>query len=241
MLPWVQTLRSFPTNRAFSLIPTPDAERLRVNIARPVTSSFALEVGPKLVEVKATYTEQRGSDSVNSAGTNTTSATQSGRYLDLFAPLVSRLTASLSVRAELAYSGVPGAGVGNELPAMSRLTLRGNWGLANYGANYRTFGSGFVSTAGLKFDNPRDEREAWGEYDFKLFRLKGSLGESWERRLDTGELTLAKTAATSFNWKRGDWSALSFNELFDHRSRRNGDRQTTAFSNGVSLTGRPSF
>jgi hypothetical protein len=217
-----------------------DAERLRKSIAQPAKSTFALELGPKLVEVKATYTEQRGIDTANSdaAKPSLSTATQPGRYFDLLA-ISSRFDGKLVGESELAYSGAPGADIAHQLPAMSRLTLRGNWGSANYGASYRTFNSGFVSTAGLKFDNPRDEREAWGEYDFKLFRFKSSLGESSERSLDTGQLSLTKTAATSFKWNQGGWSALFLSSYSITGQNDVGIDKTTAFSNGLSIAYRP--
>lgn len=217
-----------------------DAERLRKGIAQPAKSTFALELGPKLVEVKATYTEQRGLDATNSTGakTPTSTAPQPDRYFDLLASS-SRFEGKLVGESELAYSGSPGADLAHQLPAMSRLTLRGNWGFANYGASYRSFGSGFVSTAGLKFDNPRDEREAWGEYDFKFFRFKSSLGESSERSLDTGQLSLTKTAATSFKWNQGGWSALFLSSYSITGQNDVGSDKTTAFSNGLSIAYRP--
>jgi hypothetical protein len=225
-----------------SLFPYSDAaaERLRKGVAQPAKSTFALELGPKLVEVKATYTEQRGLDSANGAGAKPPASTAPppDRYFDLLARS-SRFDGKLVGESELAYSGSPGADVAHQLPAMSRLTLRGNWGSANYGASYRSFGSGFVSAAGLKFDNPRDEREAWGEYDFKLFRFKSSLGESSERSLDTGQLSLTKTAATSFKWNQGGWSALFLSSYSITGQNEVGIDKTTAFSNGLSLAYRP--
>jgi hypothetical protein len=215
-----------------------DTERLRKELDKPVQSTIELELGPKLVEVKASYTEQRSKDDVKNTAANLQPIKVTGRYFDLLASS-SRFDGKLIGESELAYSGIPGAGQEHELPTMSRLTLRGNWGDANYGATYRSFGSGFVTTAGLKFDNPRDEREAWGEYDFKLFRLKGILGESWERELASGQLTLARTATTSLNLNRNGWSALLTSSYSLTGQNEVALDKTTAFSNGLSLAYRP--
>jgi hypothetical protein len=218
------------------LFPYSDADsgRLRKELEKPVQSTIALELGPKIVEVKASYTEQRAKN----AAASLQSSKVSGSYFDLLASS-SRFDGKLIGESELAYSGMPGVSLDHQLPTMSRLTLRGNWGDANYGATYRSFGSGFVSTTGLKFDNPRDEREAWGEYDFKLFRLKGILGESWERQLASGQLGLAKTATTSVNINRNGWSALvtsSYSLLGQSEAALD---KSTAFTNGLSLAYRP--
>ena len=215
-----------------------DSERLRKELDKPLQSTIALELGPKLVELKASYTEQRSKDDAKNSTANLQPTKVPGRYFDLLASS-SRFDGKLVGESELAYSGSPGADVAHQLPAMSRLTLRGTWGSANYGASYRSFGSGFVSTAGLKFDNPRDEREAWGEYDFKLFRFKSSLGESSERSLDTGQLSLTKTAATSFKWNQGGWSALFLSSYSITGQNDVGIDKTTAFSNGLSIAYRP--
>lgn len=215
-----------------------DSERLRKEFDKPLQSTFALELGPKLVELKASYTEQRSKDDAKNSTSNLQPTKVPGRYFDLLASS-SRFDGKLIGESELAYSGMPGVGLEHELPTMSRLTLRGNWGDANYGATYRSFGSGFVSTAGLKFDNPREEREAWGEYDFKLFRLKGILGESWERQLPSGQLALARTATTSVNLNRNGWSALLTSSYSLLGQSEVALDKTSAFSNGLSLAYRP--
>jgi hypothetical protein len=204
----------------------------------PLRVRFALELGRKLVEFKASYIEQRPTDGVKNATENDKPKAPSGRYFDLIASS-SRFDGKLIGESEIAYSGIPGAGLTHQLPIMSRLTLRGNWGDANYGATYRTFGSGFVSSAGSRLDHSRDEREAWGEYDFKLFRLKSTLGESSERQPDSGQFTLVKTAATSLTFNRSGWSALLSSSYSIIDQDDVGIDKTTAFSHGLSIAYRP--
>lgn len=214
-----------------------DTERLRKNLTKTTKSTIALEVGPKLVEVQATYAERRAPDGVTGANPSDKPETQTGRYFDLLASS-SRFDGKLVGESEFAYSGLPGAALTSQLPTMSRLTVRGNWGAANYGASYRNFGSGFISTNGMKIDNDRDVREAWAEYDFKLFRLKSTIGETWERRLDNRQLTLTRSAATSLNLNRGSWSAqlLSSYAIIDQDQSMD---KTTALSHGLSIAFKP--
>ena len=215
-----------------------DADDLHAELDKPVKSTFVLELGRKLVEFKASYIEQRPTDGVKNATIDDKPKAPSGRYFELLASS-SRFDGKLVGESEIAYSGIPGAGLADQLPTMSRLTVRGNWGDANYGATYRSFGSGFVSPAGRRFDNSRDEREAWGEYDFKLFRLKSTLGESSERQPDSGQLTLAKTAATSMTFNRTGWSALLSSSYSIIDQEDDGLDKTTAFSHGLSIAYRP--
>lgn len=214
-----------------------DGERLRQAMSRPVKTTFAWELGPKLVEVRASYAERRPPDGVIGAPVLEQAANQPVRYFDLLASS-SRFDGKLVGESELAYSGVPATGVG-QLPAMSRLTLRGNWGAANYGASYRNFGSGFVSSTGLKYDNGRDEREAWGEYDFKLFRLKTAMGDLWERRPDNGLISMTKTAVTTVHLNRNGWSALLSSSYSIVDPDETGPDYVEAFSNGLSIAYRP--
>jgi hypothetical protein len=214
-----------------------DAERLRQAISRPVKTTVALELGPKLVELRASYAERRPPDGASGVPLPEEAATQPMRYFDLLASS-SRFDGKLVGESEIAYSGVPAAGI-DQFPAMSRLTLRGNWGAANYGASYRNFGSGFVSTAGLKYDNRRHEREAWGEYDFKLFRLKTTLGELSERRPDTGLVSLTKAATTSLHLNRGGWSTLLSSSYSIVDPDEAGPDYVKAFTHGLSVAYRP--
>ena len=215
-----------------------DTNRLRSGLTQPAKSTFALELGPKLVELQATYSEQHGTDGTASATATDKGKAQSGRYFDLLASS-SRFDGKLVGESEFTYSGLPGAALTSQLPTMSRLTVRGTWGAANYGASYRNFGSGFIATNGIKFDNDRDLRETWAEYDFKLFRFKSTLGESWERISNSGQFTLTRSAATSLNLNRGSWNAqlLSSYSIVDQD--QIGADKSTALSHGLSIAYKP--
>ncbi|HEX9453990.1 MAG TPA: hypothetical protein VGA27_06505, partial [Candidatus Binatia bacterium] len=47
-----------------------DSERLRKELDKPLQSTIALELGPKLVELKASYTEQRSKDDAKNSTAN---------------------------------------------------------------------------------------------------------------------------------------------------------------------------
>jgi hypothetical protein len=162
-------------------------DRLQNDFDRTTKRTFSLDLGPKLVELKALYLEkqQDGGALTNEMSVDTG---KWGNYFDLLAAS-SAFGGKLVGEGELAYSTLGLSAVPDQRPMMSRLALRGNWGKAGYGYLYRSFGSGFVSMIGTKVDHARDESQIWGEYDFGLFRMRGTVGESWEKYDDPNDLT----------------------------------------------------
>ena len=205
---------------------------------RPSKKTLALELGPKLVELKATYWEKRQMENLPLASLSDPDATKWGRYFDVFATS-SRFDGRLVGESEVAYSALGYSSLTEQQPIMSRLGVNGRWGKTGYGVSYRSFGRGFISLAGVKVEHDRDESQLWGEYDFGLFRLRGAAGETWEKNSLTNELTLTKTAATSFHLVKPQWSALysSSYSWIDHSEESS--RKTFAFANGLSLAYRP--
>lgn len=201
----------------------------------PSNKTLALEFGSGLVEVRAAYWEKRREGGLPFGSPEVSGAAQGGPYFDLLAKS-SPFDGILVGESELAYSGL---GVSSSLPEhypiMSRFGLTGRWGKAGYGALYRSVGAGFVSLAGAKAEHDRDESQLWGEYDFGLFRLRGAARETWEQNSATHDLTLTKTATTSFHLARRNWST-SLSSSYSWIGRGETPRhKTVAFANGLVL------
>ena len=211
-------------------------EGIQKDFGQPTQKTLSLELGPKLIELQALYLEKRQDGAATAAALTDPSNAKWGSYFNLLA-ISSGFGGKLIGEGELAYSTLEFAALPDQQPIMSRLGLRGSWGKANYGLQYRYFGSGFVSMGGIKVDRARDERQFWGEYDFGLFRLRGALGESWEKNSDTNNLTLTRTAATFLNLNKPTWSALLSSSYSS--SGQDPSQQTLAFSNALSIAYRP--
>lgn len=205
---------------------------------QPSKKTFALELGPKLVELRATYWEKRREEDFPAGSLSDPGATQWGRYFDLVATS-SRFDGRLVGESELAYSALGFSSATEQQPIMSRLGMSGRWGKTGYGMSYRSFGRGFVSLVGAKVEHDRDENQLWGEYDFGLFRFHGTAGETRETNSATNDLTLTRTAATSFHLARPNWSAL-FSSSYSWIGRREElSDKTFALANGFALVYRP--
>lgn len=213
-----------------------EAEAIRQDLAQPTGQGLSLNLIPKWLDLKAFYIEKRQSVTPPTDSTfepNSTPPTL-GRYFDLLASS-SHFDGKLVGEGELAYSTLGVSTGPDDHPTLSRLGVRGSWNKLSYGLAYRAFGSGFISTAGVKVDRAREENELWSEYDFQLFRLKTTLSD-WREKSDN-QIVRTRTAATAFNWNKAVWSAslLSSYSLIGNRD----DCQSLAFINGVSLSYRP--
>lgn len=204
----------------------------------PSKTTFALELGPKLVELKATYWEKRQAESLPIGSLGDPRATNLGRYFDLFATS-SRFDGGLVGEGELAYSALGFSSLTEQQPIMSRLGVNGRWGKTGYGVSYRSFGRGFVSLTGATVEHDRDERQLWGEYDFGLFRFRGAAGETWETNSATNDFTLTRTAATSLHLDKPDWSALFSSSYSWIGHGEESSDKTLALANGFALVYRP--
>ena len=200
--------------------------------------TFALELGPKLLEVKASYWERRQDDSAGLDGLRAPLETRWGRYFDLLAAS-SQFGGKLVGEGEVAYSALGASAFNDQQPLMKRLALHGRWGKVGYGMSSRSFGPGFVSQSGVKVEHAREESQLWAEYDFGLFRIRGAGGEMWEDNSATHQITLTRTAATSIYLNKPNWNATlssSYSLIGDSEAI---GQKTVAFANGFSLAYRP--
>ncbi|MGH7826875.1 MAG: hypothetical protein ACREQ7_17095 [Candidatus Binatia bacterium] len=191
---------------SFGLLAIPNSLRLGVmpDPVQPVENTLRLNVGPQTLRLKTFYLEKREPDD----GFNGIS--QEGNLRRHFSILATSAFAGsgLAGEGELAYSpldSMPGQSVSEEWPMLLRLGLRNHWHGLSYGANYRSFGAGFVSLTGARVDQPRNEAEFWGEHSFGPLQIRGSFGESWERFPDATDLRVTKTTSALFNFSRPQW------------------------------------
>jgi hypothetical protein len=208
------------------------------DLKQPSKKTLALELGPKLVELRATYWEKRKEQRPSPGILSSPDPAGLGRYFNLFATL-SPFNGSLVGESEIAYSTLGFSSLTEQQPIMSRLGASGRWDKASYGVDYRSFGRGFVSLTGAKVEHDRDESQLWGEYDFGLVRVRSGAMEAWEKNSKTNDLTLTRTAAASMQLVKPDWSALfSSSSSWIGRGEESGNK-AFAFANGFALVYRP--
>ena len=210
-------------------------------ILKPVTptgNAVVLNFGPQLLELKASYLERR--DQTTDLNNVLPDAT-ARRYLNLLATS-SFGGSGLIGESELSYSSLnslPGQCACKEWPKMLRLGLKDRWGGLSYGADYKSTDRGFVSIAGAQTDRTRDQGQFWGERTLGPFSIRGSIGESWEKLLDTNDLRVTRSATTSLNLNRSQWGAklTSSYEWFEQGTGLN--QETTAFTHTLTASYRP--
>lgn len=210
------------------------------DLNRPAKQTLALEVGPKLIEVKAFYLEKRQDVGAPAEFLNNAPhATQWGRYFDVFA-MSSQFGGKLIGEGELAYSTLGMSMLPEQQqPSMARVGLKGTWGKAGYGISHRSFGQGFVSVSGMKVEHPRDENQMWAEYNFGLFQWRAGAGETWEENSAANQITLTRSAATSFHLSKPGWSASLSSAYSLIGQEQSVSQKTAALTNGLTLVLRP--
>src|SRR5262245_65752645 len=122
---------------------------------------------------------------------------------------------------------------------MLRLGLKSRWEGLKYGADYKSTDRGFVSINGVTTDQTRDEAQLWGERSFGPFNIRGSLGESWEKPLDSNGPRVTRNATAALKFNRSQWGAqfVSSYEWIEQDTIQN--QQTTAFTNTLAGFYRP--
>ena len=190
-------------------MPDPIAFSQTEDMPKPVVltgKTVVVRFGQKLLELKASYLEKR--DALSEPN-GILQDGNSQRYFNLLATS-SFAGSGLTGEGELSYSPInPVAGqcACKDWPRMVRLGLKNRWGGLSYGAEYRSIDRGFVSPAGVAADQTRDEGQLWGEHSLGPFKLRGSIGESWEKILDVNSLRVTKNATASLNFSRSQWGA----------------------------------
>jgi hypothetical protein len=204
----------------------------------PSANTVSVNFGKEILELKASYLEK------HEQTTALNGPLQEGnlrRYLNLFG--TSSLGGSGFIgEGELTYSPhdpLQNQCVCNDWPRMLRLGLRNRWGGLDYGGDYRSIDRGFISITGAVTDQERNEGQLWGERSLGPFRVRGSLGESWEKLWDTNGLRMTRSATASFNFNRSQWGGMfaSTYGLVDHRSGLN--QETTFLTNSLIGSYRP--
>jgi hypothetical protein len=208
------------------------------NLLAPASKTLVMSLGPKLLELKASYLEKH--DQVIAPDATSPDGNLK-RYLNLLATS-SFAGSGLTGESELTYSplnSVPGQCTCKEWPKMLRLGLKSRWGGLNYGAEYKSTDRGFVSIAGVAADQTRDEAQLWGERSLGPFNIRGSIGESWEKPLDTNGPRVTRNATAGLNFNRSQWGAqfVSSYEWIEQDAILN--QQTTAFTNTITGSYRP--
>lgn len=205
---------------------------------RPKKQTLALEFGPKLLELRASYWERRQDLSLPPESANDADASNWRKYFDLLARS-SQFDGKLVGESEVAYSASGLSPLSEDQPLMTRLGVNGKWGKAGYGIAYRSFGRGFLPLNGTIVEHDRDESQFWGEYDFGLFRLRGAGGETRERDSYTQLLTLTRTAATSFHINKPTWGVLLSSSYSTIDRTQPSAAKSLAVANGLTLVYRP--
>jgi hypothetical protein len=210
-------------------------------ILKPVTpagKTFAMSFGPKLVELKGSYVEKHEQAT---APSNPLPDGKLRRYLNLLATS-SFAGSGFTGEGELSYSplnSLPGQCTCKDWPRMVRFGLKSHWEGLRYGSDYKSTDRGFVSSTGTTTDQTRDEAQLWGEHSLGPFNIHGSIGESWEKLLDTNGFRVARGATAAFSFNRLQWGAMlaSTYEWVEQRAVLN--QETTVFTNTLTASYRP--
>jgi hypothetical protein len=207
-------------------------------LVTPAGNAVVLSFGPRLLELKASYLERREQT------TDLNDVLPDGKlrpYLNLLATS-SFGGSGLIGESELSYSplnSLQGMCACKDWPKMLRLGLKSGWGGLSYGANYKSTDRGFISITGATTDQTRDEGEFWGERTFGPFSIRGSMGESWEKLLDTNVLRVTRSATTSLNFNRPEWGAKLESSYGWVEQGPGSNQETTVFTNSFAGSYRP--
>jgi hypothetical protein len=198
-------------------------------------STYRINFGPQVVSVRASYRED--AEQRIHPGDNPPAGNLPG-YFDLRATSALAGT-SLLGEGEMAYS-VRNPFDKNMRPEMFRLGLKDRWRNFSYGADYRSVAMGFTPIGGTIAEQSRDETLIWGEQGFGALKLRGSVGESWERALDSADLRVTRTAATALQIHQARWGG-SFSTSYGLVEQGSGQNEESAvLINKLTSSFRPS-
>ena len=208
------------------------------NLLAPTGKTLVMSLGPKIVELKASYLEKHEQASASNA---TVTGWQIKAILKTIGDIfLWRQRSDRRERAALQPAQfLAGQCACKEWPKMLRLGLKSRWEGLKYGADYKSTDRGFVSINGVAADQTRDEAQLWGEHSLGLFNIRGSIGESWEKPLDSSGPRVTRSATAALKFNRSQWGAqfVSSYEWIEQDTILN--QQTTAFTNTLSGSYRP--
>jgi hypothetical protein len=162
--------------------------------------TIVLDLGPKLVNIKASYLEKR--EPVNA------------------------LNADPQCTCK-------------DWPKMFRFGLKNRWAGLRYGADYKSIDRGFVSLAGIGTEHTRDESQLWGEHGLGPFNVRGSIGESWEKPLETDGSRVSRGATLAFSLNRPQWGAMLASTYQWVEQRPSPNQEATVLTNTLTGSYRP--
>jgi hypothetical protein len=201
-------------------------------------NTLVVNFGPKLVELKASYLEKR--EPANALNANP-HENELRRYLNLLATS-SFGGGSLTGESELTYSplnSLPGQCACKDWPKMFRLGLKNRWAGLSYGADYKSIDRGFVSLAGITTEQTRDEGQLWGEHGLGPFTIRGSIGESSDKPLDTDGFRVSRGTTVAFSFNRSQWGAMLASTYQWVEQRAASNQETTVLTNTLTGSYRP--
>jgi len=201
-------------------------------------NTLVVNFGPKLVELKASYLEKR--ELANALNANP-QENELRRYLNLLATS-SFGGGGLTGESELTYSPLnssPGQCACKDWPKMFRLGLKNRWAGLSYGADYKSIDRGFVSLAGITTEQTRDEGQLWGEHGLGPFTIRGSIGESSEKLLDTDGFRVSRGPTVALRFNRSQWGAMLASTYQWVEQRATANQETTVLTNTLTGSYRP--
>jgi hypothetical protein len=196
-------------------------------------NTYRVNFGPQVVTIRASYRDNTD-PRTHLNGPPPPDNLQG--YFDLRATSALAGTNLLS-EGEMAYS-LRDSLDGNMRPAMLRLGLKSRWGDLSYGADYKSVQKGFTSIGGTLTDQSRDEAVIWGERGLGALKLRGSIGESWERLAETADLRISRTAGTALQINRDRWGG-SFSTSYGLTERTGSNEESAVLIRKLTTSLRP--
>jgi hypothetical protein len=111
----------------------------------------------------------------------------------------------------------------------------------NYGADYKSFDRGFVSTTGAEFDAEREEGELWVERRLgAIFHIRGAVGETWEKPECADQAMLTRSASAALNFHQPNWGGSFISNYSLMEQGAGFVQETAAFTHAFLGSYRPS-
>lgn len=202
---------------------------------QPIRRSLALDFGPQLLNLKASYLENSEPSPRGSM------AAAVRRHVNLFGSTTFG-GSSWTGEGELSYSprefstepcACP------DWPRMARLGIKSRWQQLSYGADFRTVEKGFAPFGQAMAAQSRDSGELWGEYNLGPLNIRGAIGETWEELLDESQLRVTRTMGTAIRLNRSVWGGAWVSSYGLAEQGIGLSQELTIFSTAVSGFYRP--